>query len=360
MNFTLPIFIPCLLSPPPRSPIVLPSLSCRPPFVHSLAASSGSYLFLRPPRFGKTRLLHALHSLFTTTPHPVITLDFAELPPFTARKAFGAHFETFLEARFSQVGFTNDARLHLNFFEALRLWLAAQPASSLVVFIDNYDAPLAAALSDADAFRAVSATLAKFFALLKSQEGRLRLLLLTGVLKLADETLQPAFNYLTDLTYDAQAAKGTGLTSESIKPAELQRAAETLGLTPSDLLTELNHRYGGFAFDFAGRHRVLAPEPVLQLLQHPERGLPSLAFPNALRRSLTDALSLPPNDADAPKAVTALRFDAFQHPGALSAEALLAQAGLLTVEKRLANGISLLTPPNAFAARELKSLCHLP
>ena len=341
---------------PHRAPESLPPA----PFLHSLAASSGSYLFLRPPRFGKTRLLHALHSLFTTTPHPVITLDFAELPPFTARKAFGAHFETFLEARFSQVGFTNDARLHLNFFEALRLWLAAQPASSLVVLIDNYDALLAAVLSDVDAFRAVSATLAKFFALLKSQEGRLRFLLLTGVLKLADVTLQPTLNYLTDLTHDAQAAECTDLTSESIEPAELQRAAETLGLTPSDLLTELNRRYGGFAFDPACQRRVLKPEPVIQLLQHPELGFSDEELPAALRHALTAALNLSPDDVGAPKAVTALHFDAFQHPGSLSPETLLAQAGLLTVEKRLANGISLLTPPNAFATRELKSLCHLP
>ncbi len=341
---------------PHRAPDPLPPA----PFLQSLAASSDSYLFLRPPRFGKTRFLLALHSLFTTTPHPVLTLDFAELPPFTAREAFGAHFETFLEARFSQVGFTNNASLHLNFFEALRLWLATQPASSLVVLIDNYDAPLAAALSDADAFRAVSATLVKFFALLKSQEGRLRFLLLTGVLKLADETLQPALNYLTDLTHDARAAECTSLTSESIKPAELQRVAETLGLTPSDLLTELNRRYGGFAFDFACQHRCLMTEPVLQLLQHPELGFPDGKLPAALRHALTAALPLLSDDADAPKAVTPLHFDAFQHPGALSPETLLAQTGLLTVEKRLANGVSLLTPPNASAARELKALCHLP
>ncbi len=330
------------------------------PFLRSLATSGGSYLFLRPPRFGKTHFLRTLESHFTSTFSSVVSLDFADLPPFTFRKAFSARFESFLEAGFSKAGFTTALSPHLNFFETLRLWLASQPTSSLVVLIDNYDAPLAANLADADAFRTVSATLAKFFALLKSQEGRLRFLLLTGVLKLADEHLQPELNYLTDLTNDAQAAEFTGLTPETIEPAALQRAAKALDRTPSELLTELDRRFGGCAFDFACQHRVLMPGPVLQLLQHPERGFSAWKLPDALRDILTAALNLPPDYANAPKAVTALRFAAFQLPGALSPEALLAQAGLLTVEKRLANGVSLLKAPNATAVRELNALCRLP
>lgn len=172
--------------------------------VCELASSFVPVLLIRPRGFGKSLLVSTLESLFRyglrdfrglaieklwkDRTYNVVRLDFSDCKQFADEEEFRETFSGILLAAFAEVGFRRtDDSMDLNF--QISAWMSELERGSLVVLIDEYDAPLTACWNDVELFKAVRGHMSDFFATLKSEAGCLRFLFLTGTTKCYDTSI---------------------------------------------------------------------------------------------------------------------------------------------------------------------------
>ena len=174
-----------------------------------LASVPGKFFFARPRRFGKSLLLSTFESLFRDglknfqglkieqlwtdkSTYKVIKLDFSRVKPEGTFEDFCQYFDNYLEAQFSLIGFKKeDNGLFLS--NQIEIFLAGLSSSSLVLLIDEYDAPLTACLDNKEFFERVRNYLSRFYGILKANDRVLRFLFITGITKFNREF--PAVSY---------------------------------------------------------------------------------------------------------------------------------------------------------------------
>lgn len=359
--------------------------------IAGLATACGDQVFLaRPRRFGKTLLTSTLKTLFEgrlerfhgmkidgrwhEKPHDVVTLDFSKsASSFSSAAEFEAKFWNYVEAQCAAVGYAYDPKSLSNPENQFDLWLQSRIGNPLVLLIDECDAALNHSLSDPELYSGVQARLRVFFSTLKSNEGALRFLFLTGTARhaflginsLIDVSSMPAFGTLLGFTEDE-------LLECFDEP--LERASRILGLALPTLIDELSRCYGGFCFDASASSRVLNPWSVLRFLMAPECGFVNyrhesagepaflmnalngidigriLSLENGLQATAA-ALRAPLMESDL---FTGLHGCGSQR---LDEIALLLQAGCLTVKRAGAFGQLTLDIPNRETRDALARLC---
>ena len=165
--------------------------------VCKLAENDGKLFFARPRRFGKSLLISTFETLFKNglrdfkglaieklwkdKTYSVVRLDFSEVKNFRTREEFTERFFGYIAKNLGEVGFQPQEGGNL----ALQIssWLGNRPSRSLVVLIDEYDAPLVICLDKEELFRDVRMVMSSFFSTLKSKDDCLRFLFMTGITK---------------------------------------------------------------------------------------------------------------------------------------------------------------------------------
>ena len=199
----------------------------------------------RPRRFGKSLLVSTFESLFryglrdfeglaieplwSDRTYRVLRLDFSLVRDFSDIKGLAAQFEHMLE----------DAALHAGLkvpetttdpISRFVSMLARLSESSLVLLIDEYDAPLTAHLDNPQLFESVQLALSRFYAAVKSYEGCLRFFFMTGITKLSNTGIFSSFNNMTDISSDRHYGTLLGYTEQELIEDfsdYLHRAADT-------------------------------------------------------------------------------------------------------------------------------------
>lgn len=250
--------------------------------IGKLASRHRQVLFTRPRRFGKTLLLSTLESLFRSglpafdglsidskwhdRTYDVVRLDFSEIKEFSVLEAFERKLLGHLFTAFNPYGFDATALTQRAFYEDLSAWLAARPASSLVLLIDEYDAPLTRWLDDASKCDGACAILRAFFDLLARHEQCFRFLYVTGITRWLTSSSPLAPLNITDVTADPTFSDIVGFTPDEIKRyySDFVEDAATLNkVTSGQLLDDLHHFYGGFDFCGCGRQCLISPWSLL-------------------------------------------------------------------------------------------------
>ncbi len=262
--------------------------------VHQLAKGVGNKVFIaRPRRFGKSLLVSTFESLFkyglrdfqglaieqqwTDKTYDVVRLDFSEVKNFSTVEEFKEGLLELLVSAFSSVGFRYERDSFLSVMRQLSGWLREQvPVSSVVLLIDEYDAPLTACLDQPELFEKVRRTLASFYAILKSNDGALRFLFITGITKYSKVSIFSEMNNLNDITLKPAYGTLLGYTEEEISRYfgdYLAQAAAKLGMTAAEMLAAMRRSYDGYCFDEQASTHVYAPWSTLNFLDSPEDGL---------------------------------------------------------------------------------------
>ncbi len=339
--------------------------------IYELCRRNASQVFLaRPRRFGKSLLVSTFESLFTyglrdfqglaieglwreDKTYRVIRLDFSGAKDFLSIAQFESLFSDILIGSFRTAGFEHNPA-DINLIAQIGFWMNAQPVSSLVLLIDEYDAPLAACLHRPDLFSQVQTAMSRFFLMLKQHARCLRFLFMAGVTKLANTGIFSGFNNLEDVSPDAEFGTLLGYTEDEIKEnfgPYLERAADVLGLTQQAVLENLRTNYDGFCFDEDASSHVYCPWSVLNFLNKPARGFQNYWYtsggnPSLLVNYLHNHQLENPAAFDAPLLLetdalkVALQYDS------LSLPVLLTQAGYLTIKDVPTEGCVTLGYPN--------------
>lgn len=264
--------------------------------VFELASSYMPVLLVRPRRFGKSLLVSTFESLFrhglrdfqglaieklwNDRIYDVVRLDFSTCKGFGNWEDFCRSFDKTLLDAFGEVGFrktddSTDLALQISF------WMSTLERGSLVVLVDEYDAPLRACWDDLELLEAVRRHMSNFFVMLKSESRCLRFLFLTGITKYGGADLFSDLNLWIDISIDRKYGTFLGFTEEEIRRGfspYLERAAGVLGKPSSEILSNILAHYGGYCFEETARQRVAIPGAVLDFLNLPEHGFQHCRF----------------------------------------------------------------------------------
>lgn len=321
----------------------------------TLASQGGKYLLARPDGFGKSLLLSTFESLFLhglrdfkglkieevwneKKSYLVVRLDFSEVRPAGTSKEFRDNFDAYLKAQFQKIGFESNGSAYFSI--QLETFLSGLGNASLVLLIDNYDAPLAAYLGNPVLFEKVSTYLSRFYCILKSNDNVLRFLFLTGLTPLYKTSLFSDFNDVSDISLSPEYGQLLGFSRAEVehyfKEFVLQ-AEEELNLTRKELTDKLEEFYGGFCFERTTKQKLIAPGLLLKFFSEPHLRfhnywLRNGAVSSALFHYLQDRSLVQPkklrNEASLPLNELRFSFD----PQSVSSLALLVHMGYLTLK----------------------------
>lgn len=352
--------------------------------VARLAEVRRKLFMARPRRFGKSLLLTTFKSLFqdglrdfaglkiASTWHdktyPVVHLDFSKFKEFSSEAEFRRSIERHLAARYGVIGFHYDPDAFCDIYEQLQIWLEAQPPSFYVLLIDEYDAPLSEHLDDPEVFRKIRRILASFYATVKTTEGSLRFLFMTGITKYSQTGIFSELNITDDRSLSSDYATLFGYTDEEIRSSfggYLRRAARVLSndtkqWTVDDVLDEMRRNYDGYCFDGALKEHVYNPWSVMKFLDAPDVGfdnywIKSGGLTTGLVKYFKTHELTNPEDFQVEKRLPKAVLEASTTEESISEVALLTQMGYLTL-KRSEAGDFYVGYPNEEVASAMASL----
>ena len=253
--------------------------------IYELARVRQKVFLARPRRFGKSLLLSTFESLFAhglrdfkglvieklwqDHQYETVRLDFSAFIDYQTVDDFRLKFYSMLGILLGEHGFAWDGNV-VTFSYQLAKWLRDQPNNSLVLLIDEYDAPLTRTLNDRELFLGIQKILSEFFYILKSEEGCLRFLFITGITRFSNTSIFSGFNNLRDISQEPTYGALLGYTETELKGYfgdYLRYAATQLNISQSVLLERLREYYDGFTFDSQAQKHVYCPWSVLNFFQ---------------------------------------------------------------------------------------------
>ena len=304
-------------------------------FVQRLAYDAKPLILTRPRRFGKSTLLSTVEELFLHGLEPydghdsyfrglsiektwqdqghylVLHLDFYKLNSLCDTVA---EFEQNL--RWYVDDFCRRQQLRLpenipNLSIQLDQMLSQLPANSLVLLVDEYDAPLLYHAQDERELHEAGELLRCLFGMVKSNSRKFRCVFFTGITRFQDLGLGTAGNSFTDISMDSSFATCCGYTREELKVCFRDHlrysAAVRLGIRDEEvtaeqieaLLDEMAVWYDGYSFDGKPGSHVFSTWSVLRFFEDAEALLQpywsdeeGVGLPQLLRMNL-DRIKLP-------------------------------------------------------------------
>ena len=257
--------------------------------LYPLVTRDGDAFFFisRPRRFGKSLMLSTLECLFRGErelfkglaidtmdydwkSYPILHFNFAGLKIETL-ETFKIDFRSYVKETLTKAGCAwNDADFpSANFSRAIKTLAEASEQKSVVILIDEYDAPVGHALNDIKKAEAIRQELSDFYIQIKNNVGAIRFMMMTGVTRFTQLSVFSALNNLTDLTMDSRYATLLGYTDEELEanfPKTMHRHAEVMGLSYEDYREKLRWWYNGYRFARWNTTKVYNPYAIGQTL----------------------------------------------------------------------------------------------
>ncbi|WP_443744554.1 AAA family ATPase [Sutterella sp.] len=178
--------------------------------------AGGWYFLSRPRRFGKSLLLSTFAELFRSglkrfeglkiesqwrdKTYTVLHLDMAPMAAVRSMDEFLCAFDSamYVACRNAGLCYERDPSLAVPF--RLGLLLSSLPNNSLVLLVDEYDAPLTANLGDPAAFADVCRGYSSIFQQIKSYQACVRFFFMTGIMKISQAGIFSGFNNIQDIS----------------------------------------------------------------------------------------------------------------------------------------------------------------
>ncbi|MDM8119301.1 AAA family ATPase [Succinatimonas hippei] len=266
--------------------------------VAKLAQFDAPIFLSRPRRFGKSTLVSTFQELFSNgldkfqnlkivtenlwndRTYKVIHIDFSQIKENTAARPFETKFYLLLQSAFKAAGFTmaEDKDVIAAFADTI----GTEVNGTLVLLIDEYDAPLTAVMGDKKEFEERRALFSEFFSTIKAYSGKFRFIFITGVTRYSNTSIFSAFNNIEDISFNPAYGAIVGYTQEELEhyfkdyieyaAKALNRKEKTCKYTYELILDELKNNYDGYSFDEDNEWHVYNPWSILNFLKNPQRG----------------------------------------------------------------------------------------
>ena len=365
-------------------------------FVYKLANTTIPQILTRPRRFGKSTLLTTLEELFRHGVKPydghdsyfkglaieqlwqddgqylVLHLDFHEL---NSDCDTIAEFEQSLMEEITDFCKGNKITIpdKSSFRKRLKALLEQLPYQSLVLLIDEFDAPLLYHYDNEQELHACKLLMRGLFSTIKRNTDKFRCVFFTGITRFQDLDIGTAGNSFTDVSLDKGFAACCGYTRAELKQYFAQHLRYAVAIRArcapeavsdkqiENLLGKMSSWYDGYSFNGAQQNKVFSTWSVLRFLSNEEAVLDAYwsdeegsGLPQVLKLAL-DRIELEPLIAQLSQGEIVIGGREFRQSSLINPKAnpysLLFQTGYLTLSKPFrSTGKAHLVCPN----REIK------
>ncbi len=347
--------------------------------IFQLASRAEKFFLTRPRRFGKSLLISTFASLFKhglehfselaieklwkDKTYRVVEIDFSKVKGFQDFESFENKLRSVVTRSFAKEGFVLDENKESEWIDQISDWMDSLPGNSLVLLIDEYDAPHTACLENPELFEKVRGLLASFYAIVKSNDACFRFVFITGITKFNQTSIFSELNNFTDISLNPLFSSLLGYTEKDLEQCfsgYLKNAAEQLDLAPQEIQSRLKANYDGYCFDEAVSQHVYAPWSVLNFFSWPQLGFKNYWITSGGNLSLLQkhlhnhALRSPETYAEEIE-VRCRDLDATTDLKDLNDVVLLIQTGYLTIKQRVGQSF-LVGYPNNEVANSLAEL----
>ncbi len=308
------------------------------PFALQMIENGSHYFLSRPRRFGKSLFLDTLKELFEgnealfqglychehwdwQTRYPVIQIGFAE-GVLQTREA--------LDQKIKDILVENQKRLNIechnqsisSHFSELISLTHQKYGQRVVILVDEYDKPILDNITQTDIARNMRDGLKNLYSVIKAQDAHIHFVFLTGVSKFSKVSLFSGLNNLHDITVDRRYSALCGYTEQDL---DCVFAAELTGLDRAQIRAWYN------GYNWLGES-VYNPFDLLLLFDSQEFR-PfwfETGTPDFLVKLMAQQNFFTPNLSRLRTGLELLSSFDVEH---IAAEALLFQAGYLTIHK---------------------------
>jgi len=236
-------------------------------YIHPMVEAGGAYFLSRPRRFGKSLMVSVLKEIFQGNralfkgywiydripweKYPVIHLDFLGIDHRTLgiEKAIANKLDRIAKEYATQC--TGDS-ISEKFFDLIEN-LAREKET--VVLVDEYDKPITDCLEDINTAAYNRDILRNFYSVLKSQEGKIKFLFMTGISRFTRISIFSELNHLTDITFHKDYSNLLGYTDAEIELYfdayihEWLQLHKGSGSSKTQLLEKLKDYYNGYSWN---------------------------------------------------------------------------------------------------------------
>lgn len=349
--------------------------------IYQLARLPEKFFLARPRRFGKSLLISTFESLFKyglrdfkglaieklwkdKKTYNVVRLDFSEIKDFDGAEVFRERLTSLISRKFASLGFSYENHPTQTVSDQLSDWLEVQEKNSLVLLIDEYDSPLTSCLNNRELFEQVRRVLSGFYAVLKSNDGVLRFVFITGITKFNKTSILSELNNLSDISLSPRFGALLGYTHEELKKYFLDYlnvASALLELSTAELLNKLILQYDGFCFERTAKQKVFTPWSLLKFFSEPKSGFIDYWFesggkPTVLVEYLKSHALRYPEEYGQEKTISLSSLSGSSDVESLSDIGLLTQAGYLTIKDIKYGDTVFLDYPNLEVRRSMAQL----
>ncbi len=254
--------------------------------VYRLTHESKYYFLSRPRRFGKTLLLSTLKNYFQGNKEAFHGLalermesEWKQYPVFSLSLGRGK-FDTlrdlteWVDGQFSRLEkkyhCAKAGRSLAERFTNLITGACEQTGRQVVILIDEYDAPLQAALDNPELMAQYQNELRDIYLCLKANDEYIRFAFLTGITAWGKVGVFSALNNLDDITFSETYATLCGITEEELHSVfhdEVALLAEANDLTVDEAYRRLKEQYDGYHFSKKSRG-IYNPFSLLRALKN--------------------------------------------------------------------------------------------
>ena len=266
--------------------------------VAKLAQFDAPIFLSRPRRFGKSTLVSTFQELFSNgldkfqnlkivtenlwndRTYKVIHIDFSQIKENTENRPFEDKFYLLLKSAFKEASLAIIEERDV--IAAFADTIGTEDNGTLVLLIDEYDAPLTAVMGDKKEFEERRALFSEFFSTIKAYSGKFRFIFITGVTRYSNTSIFSAFNNIEDISFNPAYGALVGYTQEELEhyfkdyieyaAKALNRKEKTCKYTYELILDELKNNYDGYSFDEDNEWHVYNPWSILNFLKNPQRG----------------------------------------------------------------------------------------
>lgn len=228
----------------------------------------GKYYFLsRPRRFGKSLLLSTIAAFFEGKrelfkglaidsdemgwePHPVIRIDL-NAEKYDTKESLETLLNKYVSFYEDIYGRTEYDVTISQRFDSLIRNAYKKTGKRVVILVDEYDKPMLQSIGNPELQDEYRNILKSFYGVLKSLDGSIRFVMMTGVTKFGKVSVFSDLNHLTDISMDTRYYDICGMTEAELHDyfdesiAGLARANE-MGV--DECYTTLKERYDGYHF----------------------------------------------------------------------------------------------------------------
>ena len=263
-------------------------------YIYRLAHNGKPYFLSRPRRFGKSLFLSTLRYYFEGKKELFqgLRIERLEKDNVDAWQEYPVFYIDFNKKNFKEDAALEDVlNEHLTHWEVLygneyqeksldeRFRYLIERAyqktgKEVVVLVDEYDKPLLEG-GNTEQIEHNKAVFKGFFSTLKSYDGYLKFVFMTGVTKFSKVSIFSDLNQLRDISLSAEYAHICGISEKELKEyfmLEIEAMASERGQGTEDCLNRLKKMYDGYHFH-QKMDGVYNPCSLLNALQEKEFGM---------------------------------------------------------------------------------------